>query len=239
MECELAGVVRYTHYSMMIFGYIGVVHQPESPWREIVSVFFGIGTGLILAIFGAGAAGWLGDGEAGGVALVAGLVVAAAGNLDHDSLVAGIQRRCVTEPGTAPTRERPALAPVRPLVVQHRGTEQAHIVVGMRSIDRHDDDRFALSVLNQILGGGMSSRLFQEIREKRGLAYSVYSFGLGYSDAGMVYDWLRQAMEWYEKAEALRPAVAPETRRVGGYGRCSRWSAWQSRRDLTRRFDGR
>ncbi len=112
------------------------------------------------------------------------IVVAAAGNLDHDSLVAGIQRRCVTEPGTAPARERPALVPVRPLVVQHRGTEQAHIVVGMRSIDRHDDDRFALAVLNQILGGGMSSRLFQEIREKRGLVYSVFSYRAAYLESG-------------------------------------------------------
>jgi predicted Zn-dependent peptidase len=114
------------------------------------------------------------------------IVVAAAGNLDHDSLVAGIERRCVTEPGTAPTRERPALAPVSPLIVQHRSTEQAHIVVGMRSIDRHDDDRFALSVLNQILGGGMSSRLFQEIREKRGLVYSVFSYRAAYLESGVL-----------------------------------------------------
>jgi predicted Zn-dependent peptidase len=114
------------------------------------------------------------------------IVVAAAGNLDHDRLVAGIERRCVTEPGTAPTRERPALAPVSPLIVQHRTTEQAHIVVGMRSIDRHDDDRFALSVLNQILGGGMSSRLFQEIREKRGLVYSVFSYRAAYLESGLL-----------------------------------------------------
>jgi predicted Zn-dependent peptidase len=112
------------------------------------------------------------------------IVVAAAGNLDHDSLVAGIERRCVTAPGTAPARERPPLAPVRPLIVHHRTTEQAHLVVGMRSLDRHDDDRFTLSVLNQILGGGMSSRLFQEIREKRGLVYSVFSYRAAYLESG-------------------------------------------------------
>jgi predicted Zn-dependent peptidase len=112
------------------------------------------------------------------------IVVAATGNLDHDSVVAGIERRCVAGPGTAPPRERPALAPARPLIVEHRSTEQAHIVVGMRSLDRHDDDRFILAVLNQILGGGMSSRLFQEIREKRGLVYSVFSYRAAYLESG-------------------------------------------------------
>ena len=52
-------------------------------------------------------------------------------------------------------------------------------MLGCRGIERGDERRFALGVLNNVLGGGMSSRLFQEIREKRGLAYSVYSFGLG------------------------------------------------------------
>jgi predicted Zn-dependent peptidase len=112
------------------------------------------------------------------------IVVAASGNLDHDSVVAGIERRCTVRPGSAPERERPALQPVRPLIVQHRTTEQAHLVVGMRALDRHDDDRFALSILNQILGGGMSSRLFQEIREKRGLVYSVFSYRAAYVESG-------------------------------------------------------
>jgi predicted Zn-dependent peptidase len=112
------------------------------------------------------------------------IVVAATGNLDHDSVVAGIDRRYAGRPGSAPPRERPALQPVRPLVVQHRDPEQAHIVVGMRSLDRHDDDRFILAVLNQILGGGMSSRLFQEIREKRGLVYSVFSYRAAYLESG-------------------------------------------------------
>ena len=112
------------------------------------------------------------------------LVVAASGNLDHDEVVAGIERRFTGRTGSAPARERPALAPVRPLIVHHRTTEQAHLLVGMRSLDRHDDDRFTLSVLNQILGGGMSSRLFQEIREKRGLVYSVFSYRAAYLESG-------------------------------------------------------
>src|SRR5215213_4554276 len=112
------------------------------------------------------------------------IVVAAAGNLDHDQVVAGIERRFTGRTGTAPVRERPALLPVRPLIVQHRTTEQAHLVMGMRALDRHDDDRFALSILNQVLGGGMSSRLFQEIREKRGLVYSVFSYRAAYLESG-------------------------------------------------------
>jgi predicted Zn-dependent peptidase len=68
--------------------------------------------------------------------------------------------------------------------VSTRPTEQANLIVGMRSISRGDDERFALSALNQVLGGGMSSRLFQEIREERGLAYAVYSYRSAYLETG-------------------------------------------------------
>jgi predicted Zn-dependent peptidase len=112
------------------------------------------------------------------------IVVAAAGNVDHDRVVAGIEARFAGRPGDRPERSRPALAPARRLVVSNRATEQAHVVVGTRALARDDDDRFALNVLNQVLGGGMSSRLFQEIREKRGLVYSVYSYRAAYLETG-------------------------------------------------------
>ena len=70
------------------------------------------------------------------------------------------------------------------LVLQPDDTEQTHLLMGCRGLDRYDERRFALGVLNAALGGGMSSRLFQEIRESRGLAYSVYSSSTAYSDAG-------------------------------------------------------
>jgi predicted Zn-dependent peptidase len=70
------------------------------------------------------------------------------------------------------------------LAVVHRQTEQGHLVVGVPALDRDDDRRFALAVLEHVLGGGMSSRLFQEIREKRGLAYSVYSYRSSYQGTG-------------------------------------------------------
>ena len=66
-----------------------------------------------------------------------------------------------------------------------RRTEQAHLVLGMPGVSRNDDRRWALGVLSAALGGGMSSRLFQEIREKRGLAYSAYAYTSGFADCGM------------------------------------------------------
>jgi predicted Zn-dependent peptidase len=69
--------------------------------------------------------------------------------------------------------------------VKRRKTEQAHICVGTNGLARNDPDRFAFQVANAALGGGMSSRLFQEVREKRGLAYTVYSYHAQYTEAGL------------------------------------------------------
>ncbi len=112
------------------------------------------------------------------------IVVAAAGNVDHERVVDGISSRFSGRPGDRPPRVQPALPPASNVIVSNRPTEQAHVVVGCRALARDDDDRFPLSVLNQVLGGGMSSRLFQEIREKRGLVYSVYSYRAAYLETG-------------------------------------------------------
>ena len=114
------------------------------------------------------------------------MVMAAAGAVDHDELV----ERMATMPGpthppTPSTRTRPTVAPVERKVVQ-RPTEQAHVVVGVPAIDRDDPERYALALVDIVLGGGMSSRLFQEVREERGLAYSVYSFRAAFADSGML-----------------------------------------------------
>ena len=87
------------------------------------------------------------------------------------------------EGGERPVRDLPAVD-VEPRVVLDDPTEQVHIAMGWRGVDHHDDDRYALMVANQILGGGMSSRLFQQVREERGLCYSVYSWASTYADAG-------------------------------------------------------
>jgi predicted Zn-dependent peptidase len=114
------------------------------------------------------------------------IVVAASGHVDHDALAEGLERRFAGPSGAGPNRPQQMLAPARPLAVTKRPTEQAHLVLGMRGPARGDDDRFALAVVNQLLGGGMSSRLFQEVREKRGLAYSVYSYRAAYLETGLL-----------------------------------------------------
>ncbi|MGH9281930.1 MAG: M16 family metallopeptidase, partial [Acidimicrobiales bacterium] len=112
------------------------------------------------------------------------IVFAAAGQLEHAAVVEGIERRFAgAAGGAAPDRSVPTAAP-QPLAVDSRPTEQVHLVMGVRSLDRHDEDRYALSVVNHVLGGGLSSRLFQKVREERGLAYSVYSYRSAYADTG-------------------------------------------------------
>jgi predicted Zn-dependent peptidase len=109
-----------------------------------------------------------------------------AGDLDHDRVADGLQARCPATPGgTSPARTPPG-DDVVPLAVTARDTEQAHLVLSARSVDRADPRRYALAVLNHVLGGGLSSRLFQEIRERRGLAYSVWSDRVAYQDTGAV-----------------------------------------------------
>jgi predicted Zn-dependent peptidase len=114
----------------------------------------------------------------------ANMVLAAAGALDHGTVHAGIERRMADQHGgSAPARQAPTGPAVRYRAL-HRGTEQAHVVVGVPGPDRDSDGRHAAAVLDHIVGGGMSSRLFQSIREERGLAYSVYSYRLGFEGAG-------------------------------------------------------
>ncbi len=115
----------------------------------------------------------------------ANLVVSVAGAADHDDVVARVEQAFsfAATAGTAPDRKAPADG-VRPLSVERRRTEQVHLALGWRGLPRDDAQREALDVANHVLGGGMSSRLFDEIRDKRGLAYSVFSAPAGYRDAG-------------------------------------------------------
>ncbi|MGH2729766.1 MAG: M16 family metallopeptidase [Actinomycetota bacterium] len=112
------------------------------------------------------------------------LVVAAAGHVDHDALVAKVEELFSRTDGHKTTRTGPPPVSNSGVSVHKRPTEQAHIVVGTVGLARNHPDRHALAVLDTVLGGGMSSRLFQEVREKRGLAYSVYSYRSLFSDTG-------------------------------------------------------
>jgi predicted Zn-dependent peptidase len=116
------------------------------------------------------------------------MVVAVAGNVVHAEVVAAVRSAFAgRSEAAAPSVRRPVAPrrpPVRPIAVIAEETEQANVVLGMHGFDRHDPRRFVVGVLSAALGGGMSSRLFQRIREERGLAYSVYSYASSYSDAG-------------------------------------------------------
>jgi predicted Zn-dependent peptidase len=118
------------------------------------------------------------------------IVVAAAGQLDHNAvvhLVERAQRRPEDTPPKGVHVRRPLVTPPTPgLRFQQKDTEQYHVCVGAPGISRSDRRRFAASLLDSILGGSASSRLFQEIREKRGMAYAVYSFTSQYTDIGLV-----------------------------------------------------
>jgi predicted Zn-dependent peptidase len=124
------------------------------------------------------------------------LVVAAAGNLEHDRVVELVYEGLSRGAAASHLSLEGAVAPYGPRQLTsappsgtatrliNRKTEQAHVVFGVPGVHRTDDRRWALGVLAAVLGGGMSSRLFQEVREKRGLAYSVYSYASQYADAG-------------------------------------------------------
>ena len=118
------------------------------------------------------------------------VVVAAAGNLRHDDLVARLdraQRKQAKTPARGPRLRSPLVRPPRPSMrFQRKKTEQYHVCLGAPGIARSDRRRFAASVLDALLGGSASSRLFQEIREKRGMAYAVYTFASQYTDTGLI-----------------------------------------------------
>lgn len=144
----------------------------------------------------------------------ANVVVAAAGNVRHEDVVERIADR-LEAAGDRPERMQSPESPPRRLAVLARPTEQAHVVLGMRGLSRGDDDRYALSVLNQALGGGMASRLFQEIRERRGLAYSVYSYRTSFVDTGAFAVYLGTAPGRVDEALGV---VDAELERLVGEG---------------------
>ncbi|WP_217915785.1 M16 family metallopeptidase [Miltoncostaea marina] len=115
------------------------------------------------------------------------MVVAAAGNVAHERVLE-LSERLLRE--VSPQRSEGVFEPAAPgrpaLVVKEKATEQYHVCLGGPGLSRNDPRRHAQSVLDTVLGGSMSSRLFQEVREKRGLAYSVGSYAVGYADAGQV-----------------------------------------------------
>ncbi|WP_448189096.1 M16 family metallopeptidase [Azospirillum sp. sgz301742] len=139
------------------------------------------------------------------------IVLAAAGRIEHDAFVAMAEKAFASLPSA--THPEPERALYRGGDFREaRDLEQLHLVLGFDGVGIHDPDFYAHSVLSTLLGGGMSSRLFQEIREKRGLVYSIYTFTGGYRDGGLfgVY-----AGTGEDEVEELIPVVCEEIVKAG------------------------
>lgn len=113
------------------------------------------------------------------------VVISATGNLNHNKIVNGLKKSfgSICEQNTTPYRS--SLKPVSSFSIHTKELEQVHLCIGTKGVAQNHPLRYAGYILNTILGGSMSSRLFQEIREKKGLAYAIYSYFSSYFDAGV------------------------------------------------------
>ena len=139
------------------------------------------------------------------------VLVAAAGNLVHEELVAVAERHFGGLGGSAPVVEKGPPAVRAGLDLHAKALEQVHLCLGTPGVAQADVDRYAAHLLNVALGGGMSSRLFQEIRERRGKAYSVYSFLSSYLDAGYLGVYVGTSAEWTREVVEV---ICAEIRRL-------------------------
>ncbi len=135
------------------------------------------------------------------------MVLTAAGKIDHEALLRAAKRLLAhLEPGQPPEREKPIFHAGQATTT--RPQDQAHIVLAWPFPGYRDDTVWTAIMLSSILGGGMSSRLFQELREKRGLCYSTYSYRTSFADAGALYLYAATAPERAREAERLMLEVA-------------------------------
>lgn len=139
------------------------------------------------------------------------IIIAAAGNLEHEAIVEWVQREFGHRYGTAREVNGSPPQPHRGMHYVEKPLEQVHLCLGTPGIAQTSDERYVAFLLNTALGGGMSSRLFQEIREKRGRAYSVYSFLSSYRDAGYVGIYVGTSPEW---ASEVVQVVVEELERI-------------------------
>ncbi len=139
------------------------------------------------------------------------MVLAAAGKVDHHALVRLAETSFTALPILGKTRPDAARYGGGERL-QERELEQVHVVLGFPGVAYDDPDYYTISVLSSVLGGGMSSRLFQEVREKRGLVYSIYTFASSYRDGGLLGIY---AGTGAEEIPTLMPVLAEELRKVG------------------------
>ncbi|MCR6733281.1 MAG: insulinase family protein [Afipia sp.] len=167
------------------------------------------------------------------------MVVAAAGAVDHQQVVAEAERRFESFDSTPAPKPAPAMFGKGGTRVIHRDLEQAHLTLALEGVPQSDLSLFSLQVFTNILGGGMSSRLFQEVREKRGLCYSIYTFHAAYSDTGffglytgtdpsdapemvdVIVDEMNNAVETLTEAEIARSKAQMKAGLLMGLESCS------------------
>lgn len=113
------------------------------------------------------------------------LIVTVAGNIDKDKVIEKLCQIIKNHEGHVPPRSMVAPLPTQDVVCRSKDTEQVHLCIGTPGLSLEDEKTYTFQVLNTIIGGGLSSRLFQEIREQRGLVYSVYSYHSSYHDTGL------------------------------------------------------
>jgi predicted Zn-dependent peptidase len=136
-----------------------------------------------------------------GVYTAPNVFVVAAGKVDRDELERMVEEKVSGLPEGEPfTRVASPRSPESRFYFKYKETEQYHVSLGSQGIPARSEDRYAMAALNNVLGGGMSSRLFQEVREKRGLAYAVYSYHQGYSDAGAIKTYVGSTTRNVEEA---------------------------------------
>jgi len=167
------------------------------------------------------------------------MVVAAAGAVDHKRVVAEAEQRFASFDATPAAKPVPAMFGKGGTRVIYRDLEQAHLTLALEGVPQSDLSLFSLQVFTNILGGGMSSRLFQEVREKRGLCYSIYTFHAAYSDTGffglytgtdpadapemveVIVDEMNNAVETLTEAEIARSKAQMKAGLLMGLESCS------------------
>ena len=127
------------------------------------------------------------------------LIIAAAGDITHQTLEEWVARDFSSLAGSASLIDGGPPAPHPGVIITEKPLEQVHVCFGVPGIAQISDERYAAYLLNTVLGGGMSSRLFQEVRERRGHAYSVYSFLSSYRDAGYLGIYVGTSAQWVEE----------------------------------------
>jgi predicted Zn-dependent peptidase len=151
------------------------------------------------------------------------VLIAAAGNLVHEDLLAVAEGKFGTLSGSAPLVDGGPPQPHAGVSVHEKPLEQVHLCLGSPGIAHADAERYPAHLLNLALGGGMSSRLFQEIRERRGKAYTVYSFLSSYLDAGYFGVYVGTSAEWVrEVVDVIREELARVAREGLGVAELSR-----------------